>query len=213
MNLSNAQGGLSFLIAVLTLSKFPLLQCKTEGLCMLLGPNRKQGSKPNLMVMDRPRHPVLQVLIMPPQVQDLQIHDSYDCWFISCSFYVAHPLDTPVAMRTQHNSNRKAKRRPILHHGKHNTNKVNRMVNSRLSHHHRRLSLLSPPRLQHPPHILFQQVGSHTPSHYKSDSFFFSVVHLPCIQMGTSTAASVHLESGSFVIASLFVHATFLLHT
>ncbi|KAG2744015.1 hypothetical protein P692DRAFT_20152395 [Suillus brevipes Sb2] len=143
------------------------------------------------------------------RVQDLRTHDSYDCWLISYSFSAAHPLNTPVAMHTQHSSNHMAKRRPMLHR---RTNKVNPM----LRRHHRRLSL---PPLPHPRRLLLlvlilpcqvQPAGSHALFHCGPVSFFFSVAQLSRMQMGINTAASGHLShivaSGSFVI---FVIALF----
>ncbi|KAG2359759.1 hypothetical protein BDR07DRAFT_191633 [Suillus spraguei] len=143
---------------------------------MLLGQDRKHGSMPNLKAMDHPRHRLLQVLTLPHQVQDLRIHDSYNCWLISYSFSAAHPLNMPVAM---HSSDRKPRRRPIPHHRKRYTSKVKRKVSPRLMRHHSRLGLLPPPHPQHLLPILPHQVGNHIHFHCGSDSFFFSAVHLP----------------------------------
>ncbi|KAG1874837.1 hypothetical protein F4604DRAFT_721868 [Suillus subluteus] len=129
--------------------------------------------------MDRPQHRLLQVPILLRQLQDLRIHNSYDCWLISCSFSAAHPLHRLVAMHTQHSSNRKAKRRPMPHRRKHSISKVN----PRPRCPHRRLSLPPPPRLRHLLLLMFIRCSKRvaTPPYPSiADPFHsFSLLYIP----------------------------------
>ncbi|KAG2129497.1 hypothetical protein DEU56DRAFT_817416 [Suillus clintonianus] len=115
----------------------------------------------------------LSLLVLPHQVQGLCSRDFFDCWLISCFSSVVHLLNT---LRNQHSSNT-----------------ANRTAKSSLKRHHRRHGLL-PPR--HPRHLLLLILilpRSHGPFHCGLVSFFFSVVHLPRMQMDIDAAAYGHL--------------------
>ncbi|KAG2030381.1 hypothetical protein BDR03DRAFT_974678 [Suillus americanus] len=106
-NSSNGQDGPSSLVVLVLLK---LLQSRTEKLYLLLRRRHKKYSP-------------LQVLILLHHVQDIRIHCPSDCWLISCFFSVAHLINTPMPIHSQHSSS-----------------KANRKAESRSRRHHRRLS-------------------------------------------------------------------------
>ncbi|KIK43436.1 hypothetical protein CY34DRAFT_709408 [Suillus luteus UH-Slu-Lm8-n1] len=183
LNSSNAQRGPSSL-ALLPLSKF--LQYGTNSRWLLpAGPNvtrrhKYSNSNFNRSARDHLQYPMLQPLMLTHhRAQELPIHDLDACWLISCSFFVAHPLNVLVPVHNQHSIIYKAKRRP----------------NPRLRRHHNRLNLPPPP---HARHLLLlmpklpcpvQQTCSPAPCHCGPVSFFFSAVHPSHMQTDTSTAS------------------------
>ncbi|KAG1898132.1 uncharacterized protein F5891DRAFT_488502 [Suillus fuscotomentosus] len=65
---------------------------------------KKHSSKANRTPKSRPRHRLLQLLILPHHVQDMRIHYPSDCWVISCFFSAAHLLNTSMEMYNQRSS-------------------------------------------------------------------------------------------------------------
>jgi hypothetical protein len=201
---------------------FPVSRCLLPA-----GPNvtrrhRHSNSNLNCTARDRLQHPMLQALVLLHRVQDLPIHDLYNCWLISCSFSAAHPLNVLMPMHNRHKFNCKDKRRPMRHRRNHSTFKVNHKANPRLRRHHHRLSPTPPP---HPRHLLLlmfilprqvQQASSHGPCHCGLVSFSSSAVHLSRMQTDTNTAHRLHtyliFESDSLCTHRYrFVHVEYLI--
>ncbi|KAG1776246.1 hypothetical protein EV702DRAFT_357071 [Suillus placidus] len=164
-NCSNVQGDpTSFVVLV----SWKLLQSRTERSYLLLRPrHKKHSSNANRTPRGRPRHLLLQVLILLHHLQNIHIHFPSDCWLISYFFSAAHLLNTSMTMHNQRSSS-----------------KANRRAMSRPRCHHRRLSLPPPRR---PRHLLFlililshqvQQARSHDPFHCGLKSSLFSAVYL-----------------------------------
>jgi hypothetical protein len=194
-----------FLIAVV--QSFCASHCLLPAAPNVTRRHRHNSSNLNRTARDRLQHRMLQALMLLRRVQDLPIHDLYDCWLISCSFSAAHPLNVPVPIYNQHRFNCKDKRRPMRHRRKHSTIKVNHKAHPRLRR-HRHSSLLPPP---HPQHLLLlmlillrhvQHVCSHAPCHCGLVSFFSSAVHLSHTQTVTNTASSGRLSHFSISLSS-----------
>ncbi|KAG2343265.1 hypothetical protein BDR05DRAFT_306469 [Suillus weaverae] len=163
---SNVQGDPTSFVVLVSLK---LLQSRTERSYLLLRRrHKKHSSKVNRTPRGRPRHRLLQVLILLHHLQNIYIHFPSDCWLISYFFSVAHLLNTLMAMHNQRSSS-----------------KANHRAKSKPRRHHCRLNLPPPRRPRHLPFLILilphqvQQARSHDPFHCGLDSFLFSAVYLP----------------------------------
>ncbi|KAG1749244.1 hypothetical protein EDB19DRAFT_1681653 [Suillus lakei] len=175
-------------------SKWP--QCGTGRLYLLLRlRHKKHSNKASRTARGRPRHRLLQVLILPRHDQAIRIHYPSDYWLISRFSSAAHILNTSMATHSKHSSNkanRKVKCRHVRHRCKHSSSKVK----SRPRRHHRRLSPPLPRRSRHILLLLLvlshqvERLYSHDLFHYGLASCCFFVVHLPHTPMVINTGAT-----------------------